>query len=213
MSEITISTKYDGRPRKGKTKRCKNCGGDFWTPLHQFDKQKFCSRDCVAAYKSFANTTEVECADCRTKFRKKNSALENSKSGLYFCSRECKDNAQRIGGIAEIMPPHYGNGDADNLTKGELYKKFGSYGARGKISAHARDTYLRKYSEPICEICGYDFYGEVCHVVPVKEFNRDTLVAYINKINNLVYLCPNHHKELDKGKIPKSEIKKIINGR
>ena len=29
---------------------------------------------------------------------------------MYFCSRYCKDQAQRIGGMSGIQPPHYGNG-------------------------------------------------------------------------------------------------------
>jgi 5-methylcytosine-specific restriction endonuclease McrA len=36
--------------------------------------------------------------------------MRNSKSGLFFCTRKCKDEAQRIGGLKEIMPSHYGTG-------------------------------------------------------------------------------------------------------
>jgi hypothetical protein len=34
--------------------------------------------------------------------------MNQSKSGMVFCSRKCKDEAQKIGGVSAIMPPHYG---------------------------------------------------------------------------------------------------------
>jgi 5-methylcytosine-specific restriction endonuclease McrA len=36
---------------------------------------------------------------------------------LYFCSRKCKDDAQKIGGVQEIMPPHYGRSNGKNVYK------------------------------------------------------------------------------------------------
>ena len=55
----------------------------------------------------------VECAKCGKEFYKNESKKKNSKSGLFFCTRTCKDSAQTIGngGIKKIMPPHYGNGN------------------------------------------------------------------------------------------------------
>jgi hypothetical protein len=52
----------------------------------------------------------VECSNCGVHFYKNESKKKSSKSGLFFCSRACKDQAQRIGGIKEIMPDHYGTG-------------------------------------------------------------------------------------------------------
>lgn len=48
--------------------------------------------------------------------KKKLSHLNNSKSGLYFCNRKCKDKAQKLGGIKEIMPSHYGTSEISNKT-------------------------------------------------------------------------------------------------
>jgi predicted restriction endonuclease len=42
---------------------------------------------------------------------------------------------------------------------------------------------------------------EICHRTDVKDFPDETLISEINNINNLVALCPNHHKEFDDGHI------------
>ena len=66
---------------------------------------KYCSKDCY--YKSRQSKTLVKCAACEKEFYKKPSSLKQSRSGLFFCTRDCKDKSQRIGGIEEIMPDHY----------------------------------------------------------------------------------------------------------
>lgn len=66
---------------------------------------KYCSKDCY--YKSRQSKALVKCAACEKEFYKKPSSLKQSKSGLFFCTRKCKDKSQRIGGIEEIMPDHY----------------------------------------------------------------------------------------------------------
>lgn len=69
------------------------------------------ANDLIIKSNNRAGSTEVECAYCKKKFRKPNSKLANSKSGLYFCCREHKDLAQRISSGNEfeaIRPEHYG---------------------------------------------------------------------------------------------------------
>jgi len=72
---------------------------------------KFCCLSCSSKYsagKRPKGQPNVECALCKSPFYKTLARLKNSKSELYFCCREHKNQAQRIGGIKEIMPPHYG---------------------------------------------------------------------------------------------------------
>lgn len=71
------------------------------------NRGKFCSRECCTQFKQQSNTI---CATCGLYFRVKSSRRIRSKSGLFFCSRICKDLAQRIGGIEAIQPNHYGTG-------------------------------------------------------------------------------------------------------
>lgn len=55
--------------------------------------------------------------------------------------------------------------------------------------------------EKKCQICGFNEYVEVCHIKPIKDFNKNDKINDVNSLKNLVYLCPNHHKLLDLGKI------------
>lgn len=105
----------------------------------------------------------VECAQCFKKFEKTLSKLSGSKSKKYFCSRICKDKAQRLDGIVEIHPPHFGTGKS-------------SY----------REIAFRHYPKR-CNRCGW---SEVPAVLQVhhRDRNRDN-----NKFENLEVLCPNHH--------------------
>jgi len=48
----------------------------------------------------------------------------------------------------------------------------------------------------VCK-CGYNTHVEVCHIKPINSFSDDTLMGVVNSKDNLVYLCPNCHWELD----------------
>lgn len=57
----------------------------------------------------------VTCSYCGKRFYRKPSSLKKSKTGLYFCSREHKDLAQRINSgsqFSEMRPDHYHNGNS-----------------------------------------------------------------------------------------------------
>lgn len=76
--------------------------------------------------------------------------------------------------------------------------------SKDAINSHAR--YLMKTEPKLCRVCGYDFYVEVCHIQPVASFPPETPLTEINEKTNLVYLCPNHHKELDRGKLYRGDL-------
>src|SRR5262245_11062013 len=98
----------DGKHRKGVVRKCELCGNRLLDRAVTKEPKRFCSQQC----RSQARTKLVSllCANCKKEFAVKPSRRRNSKSDLFFCSRKCKDKAQRIGGIREIMPPHYGTG-------------------------------------------------------------------------------------------------------
>ena len=52
-----------------------------------------------------------------------------------------------------------------------------------------------------CHNHEFDDILEVHHLKGILEFDRSATVAEINDINNLVWLCPNHHKMLEMGLI------------
>jgi hypothetical protein len=74
--------------------------------------------------------------------------------------------------------------------------------ARGAIRKNALQVYEESGRPYICKVCGYDYHVEISHIKDVmKDFNGTTLISVINHIDNLVALCPNHHKEFDDGHI------------
>jgi hypothetical protein len=52
-----------------------------------------------------------------------------------------------------------------------------------------------------CQICGFTHMVESCHIKPISEFALTDLVGEVNALENLVYLCPNHHVMYDMGLI------------
>ncbi|WP_210518328.1 HNH endonuclease signature motif containing protein [Hymenobacter terricola] len=68
-----------------------------------------------------------------------------------------------------------------------------------QIRSLARMIYRKSSRAKACTVCGYDTHYEVCHINPINEFLPVDFVAEVNKLSNLVVLCPNHHWEFDHG--------------
>jgi len=151
---------------KYELRKCKHCGKEFKALLKEIKRgnAKFCSRSCSSSQKQ-QKEPNVVCANCGKSFYKSQSKQKNSKSGIFFCCRVCKDQSQRIGGISKIMPPHYGTADG-------IY----SY----------RQTTLNN-REHVCEDCGYKKHTKIL-VVHHVDHNRLN-----NEDSNLIILCPNCH--------------------
>ena len=146
---------------------CAWCKKDFWKPkrfIHR-GRPDFCSRDC--GHKGQRDRVLLHCAACGIDFERSKSRLGNSKSGLFFCSRKCKDGAQRIGGIQAIQPDHYGT-----ITSPKAYRR----------------KALRSKAE-VCERCGFK---RVTAILIVHHKDRDRTNF---DLNNLEVLCPNCHME------------------
>lgn len=166
--EIKFKDSY-GHKRKGIKNYCEFCKKEFITRKDQ--PGKFCSRECSA--KSRRNRIFINCDQCGKQVERAISQLARSKNGFYFCSRKCKDKAQKIGGIKGIMPPHYGTSIIVD------YRKF------------------FKEEELVCQRCGYNEFScgvDIHHI----DGNRDN-----NSKDNLIPLCACCHRSLhfDKWKL------------
>ncbi len=156
-------------------------------------KAKFCSIKCSNSRNKPAPTKDFNCDYCGEVSTRKLSDFGNSKTGLRFCSRGCKDLAQRyISGNKVMWAPHYGA--LEKKLKGDIRKDSKE---RTRISQHAVNIYKAHNKPYSCYICGYDKFTEVAHIKAVSDFPPDATLGEINSITNLVRLCPNHHKELD----------------
>lgn len=139
---------------------------------------KFCSRKCANLYRVLNLAPlelNVKCSFCQKLFHMAESKKKNSKSGLYFCCRQHKDLAQRIGGISEIMPAHY------NIVSENTYRRI-AFASKAKI----------------CERCDYNEHeaGIVVHHIDRNRENND--------IKNLEVLCAICHNIEHWGDVDKS---------
>lgn len=46
-------------------------------------------------------------------------------------------------------------------------------------------------------VCGYTLHTELCHIKAIKDFPKNTPLSIVNAKNNLIFLCPTHHWELE----------------
>lgn len=72
------------------------------------------------------------------------------------------------------------------------------------IRKDARRTIEESNKEKVCAYChnhDFDQILEVHHIKGILEFDSSTTIGDVNDINNLVWLCPNHHKMLEMGLI------------
>ena len=148
-------------------KNCLQCGVIFEAEERYIKRghAKFCSRSCASKFNSLMRSgrsiPNSICALCGKEIYKTPYQKSLSKSGFVFCCRAHKDLAQKIGGIKEIMPSHYGTGTGISTYRA---KTIDTNGAK-------------------CELCGWDKHisGLVVHH---KDRNRLN-----NKTDNLQVLC------------------------
>ena len=162
--DCKVSTEFDGQRRQLFKLSCDNCGGEVWKPKSRIGQHVYCSVGCSVKARNkvnFLGCVQLKCAKCKKKFYRKRSKLRVARHGIFFCSRKCKDEGQRLGGIKEIQPPHYGQ---NNSTA--------TYRERG-LRAHGS----------VCKDCGYrecEAMLDVHHIDGDRSHNQD---------NNLVVLC------------------------
>ena len=208
---------------------CNHCNTHFYKKPAEIKRSftHFCSRDCAVEYRKslkYIYYTEVECLNCQTKFSKKNAEIK--KSPNHFCSSSC---AAKINNSKFAKRAPEGNckscnkpipssrtycvdckGETKNI-RGKFYyndKTLEEAIREGKkasryctIREYARKTLLKSGLEKCCQNCGYDKHVEVCHVKSISSFDISTTIREINDLSNLIYLCPNCHWELDKGRL------------
>lgn len=152
----------DGRIRNGVSGLCPVCKTVFFSRVDQ--PKKFCS--VVCATEARKAKVSITCETCKKAFERQPSKLEGSKSGLYFCSRKCKEEAQKLGGLKEIQPSHYGtaNNYRELFEEHELvcsrcgYKEFScSIDIHHKDGCHENND--RANLEPLCRNCHQAYHN------------------------------------------------------
>lgn len=168
--------------------------------LSEVLKRKFCNKSCAAIYNNKVSIKRAResahvgvCADCgvAVKYRR-------SPSGGITKRKFCKDCVakNRLVQTGRCSIP------IGLRTKGDLFSSRTNWqSARTAIRKHSSIVMETASVVKACKVCGYSIHVEICHIKAVSDFNDDSLIADINAIENLVYLCPNHHWEFDNGLI------------
>jgi len=116
-----------------------------------------------------------------------------------FCSRSCGaiyNNSKKPKKIKIVKVPVQSRLiDISLPIRSFLYKKGSSMVSR--INDHARKVIEQTNLPKSCTVCGYTSHVEVHHKIPIRCFDLDTPLEVVNSIYNLVYLCPNHHWEVE----------------
>lgn len=119
--------------------------------------------------RTWTKTPNVTCAYCSVPFYKNKTKQAASKSGLFFCCIDHRNQAMKIGGpntIEAIQPPQY-------------------RGSKQPI-IHYREFAFRNHGQK-CNRCQFDSCPEIL-VVHHKDEDRSN-----NSLENLEVLCPNCH--------------------
>lgn len=162
-------TEKDGRRRKGVIVKCKFCKSTFITRKNT--PASYCKPEC--GYQARQVREPYQCSFCNKTFTRSILKKKNSRHGFFFCSRHCKDSAQRIGGISEIMPPHYGTSTKRDATRYRMLFKE-----------------MNGIDRLFCVRCGYDEFETSVDIHHV-DFN-----CLNNMKENLMSLCTCCHRAL-----------------
>lgn len=162
---IKIDVDKYGKRRSMQQSICDECKEKFWHPLRRV--RRYCSLPCSRL--GSRNRIDLHCGSCNNPITRNPFRLKNAKSGLLFCSRQCKDRAQRLDGRPELHPLHYGTARGD---RSDVYRPI-AFENHGKL----------------CNRCGYDRHEEVLRVHHRDRNKRN------RKPENLEVLCPTCHDE------------------
>ena len=146
-----------GRSRRGVLTKCVHCSKMF--PTRRDQEAKYCSRVCCSHHQR--QRVIVDCAACGKLLERTPYNATRTKSKLNFCSKQCKDQSQRIGGLAGVVPAHYGTAqhayrrlfDENELVCRRCdYKEFAP-----SVDIHHidedRDNNERSNLIPLCKCC------------------------------------------------------------
>jgi hypothetical protein len=107
------------KKRYGVVRNYLHCERNFLARNAWLDKATTCGVFCRGSLQQ--NRVTLSCAWCEKEIVKNPSKLNNSKHGLHFCSRGCKDEAQRLDGLKELHLPHYKDGTREYASRAFRY--------------------------------------------------------------------------------------------
>lgn len=178
------------------TVKCENCGKEFKILKGVYNQSEtkhfFCNRSCAAIYNNKLRAKKSDVIWVNGSSRGYNKCPICGKEKYYTSELcfNCRNKEKRK--IKERTLGSYVDGKKYLTSK------------CGEIRKDARRTIEESKRERVCAYCHnheFDDILEVHHIKGILEFDRNATIEEINNENNLVWLCPNHHKMLEMGLI------------
>lgn len=136
---------------------------------------KFCSSSCAAIYNNKQRKHEDNnCIRCGKKIR-----------SICMCCKECL--------------PFYKIEKYGEKTIREFREIPASKNRYQNVRNHAHRVAALYGIIKKCSFCDCNNHLDLCHIEDIGTFTDDTQLNIINSPTNLIYLCPNHHWDLDHG--------------
>jgi len=180
--------------------KCLHCGVEIQkrqgVPLSEFKRRKFCNQHCSATHNNLKITENKKKIQfyCHCERCGETILLSRTPAGYVQFSKFCKNCI-------------YDKSSVSKSTKESLISRSCGYQSyRTAVRKNAAKVFDKSGTKKECIICGYDKHIQVCHIKSVSDFSGDSPVTEINRIENLVAMCPNHHWEYDNGLIDLSKF-------
>jgi len=177
---------------------CQHCGKSF--EVYPCQKNRFCSQECYFA--SRRKGSFISCQVCGKKFWGSPAKVETRKTCSLECFREYRKRFHKMNTeyCAVCRKPfHFYPSSRRNARYcSRACQKIDQVEGNQRRGLRLKLYNLLKTKK--CAICGWEEAPtDLCHIVPQKEGGSDSL-------ENLIFLCPNHHRMLDYGRIQREHL-------
>jgi hypothetical protein len=155
-------------------------------------------------------TIERKCENCESLFMA--DPREVNRGNAKYCSLSCsskniRKNQEKIIKSCVVCNEHYETKDKNSKYCSSICKQRHYREKLRKDDNLSMKTYNRVFKKIGCEICGWnESTTDLHHIIPVSE-------GGINELNNLINVCPNHHRMIHKNLISEDKINEIIKNR
>lgn len=181
-------------PKKTGERSCFQCGSAFVVTLGS--KRLYCSESCGREHIRAHSPTETRiCGFCGDEF---SMSLATSSKARRYCSVRCRSDYHRDHGRNKEMYLLAQDGKSleeiaaiFNVPVKRAANAMHRFKHRRGHSLSASSIRRRWVKGKSCLICGFDRYIEAAHIIPAKAGGP-------MDDDNLMPLCPNHHRLFDR---------------
>jgi len=166
-----------------KINKCQFCQSETTNP-------KFCSSSCAAKLNNVISpkrTVEPQnlCKNCNARLSRTTGRRDTNLCQSCFLNNKRENDCIEYGKLTK----------RESVKMAELYRANHKYELIRRHGKRCAKYY--GWESPSCEKCGYSYHTQLCHIKPISKFQDSSLLSEINSRENICFLCPNCHWELD----------------